>query len=144
MEGKTDKFRSRRPAGKSGSMPPAPAPPAGPPPLWFGLAAGGFIGVLISTSAAVGMYWLGALEVNLDALRPSAEPTSEATEVQEPVLEATGTSTAFSVIVSTPTPEPTETETPQPTPDWAATATDACGAFMDEFPGTPCPSPFAP
>lgn len=36
---------------------------------------------------------------------------------------------------------PPPTATPTPTPDIAATATAACEAFLDDFPGTPCPSP---
>jgi hypothetical protein len=142
---KTDKFKPR-PARTTGPAVPsaAPPPPPPPPPLWFGLVVGGFIGALGTTSLAVGMYWMGVLDVNVDALWPTEEPVAEVTETPEPLADLDGSATAVSVIVNTPTTGPTETETPMPTQDWAATATDACGAFMDEFPGTPCPSPVSP
>lgn len=43
------------------------------------------------------------------------------------------------VLVITVTPSRTPTETTTPTPDIPATATAACEAFADQFPGTPCP-----
>ena len=42
------------------------------------------------------------------------------------------------LLIVTATPEPTAT------PDAGATATAACGDFLSQFPGTPCPSPVGP
>jgi hypothetical protein len=45
--------------------------------------------------------------------------------------------------VITATIAPTSTPTDTPTPDLLATATAACEAFSEQFPGTPCPPPEA-
>jgi hypothetical protein len=139
MVDKTGKYKKR-----SVKKPEKSSPAPSPPPLWFGLVVGGFVGVILTTGLAVGLYWMGFLEVNVVALLPGEEPMMSETPDPDAV-EATATDTAFSVIItSEATEEPTEeteTATPSPTMNWDATATAACGVFMDEFPGTPCPSP---
>ncbi|MBN1266774.1 MAG: hypothetical protein JXA25_14855 [Anaerolineales bacterium] len=139
MVDKTDKFKPRV---QKRLVTSSPAP--SPPPLWFGLVVGGFIGVILTTSLAVGLYWMGFLEVNVVALLPTVDPLVSETVTPEAAAAGTATVTPFSVILTTEATEEPETATPSPTMNFNATATAACGVFMDEFPGTPCPSPIAP
>lgn len=95
-----------------------------------------FMGAIVAVSAIMGAIEFNFLHIDTVAtgiatVTPSAPIENEMdTVLSEPLTV---------ILPVTATPTPTETATATITPDFAATATSACGDFLEQFPGTPCP-----
>ena len=78
-----------------------------------------------------GLYFFGYITI----LDEGLQSTVHITEVKIPICptcEPEPMSKEPEVTIVTPTLSPT--------PDYGATATEACGSFNEQFPGTPCPT----
>ncbi len=94
------------------------------------LVIGVLIGLVLSFLVAYGLLAFGYLSIG-QPVCPRAEGICPPTlQVAPPVCP-----TCEVIFVTVPP----STETPSPTPDIGATATAACAAFRQQFPGTPCP-----
>lgn len=93
------------------------------------LLIGILMGMVIVGTLWYGLYFFGYISILGEELPSSVQIT----EVKVPVCPTCGpTPTERNILVVTPTLTPTSS--------FGATATAACGSFLERFPGTPCPT----
>jgi len=105
------------------------------------LLGGFFIGVSFMGSIGAGLAIMGIIEFNFPQIETIATefPTVTPSDLVENDIVDVLSEPLTVILPSTETQTPTETATATSTPDFAATATSACGDFLEQFPGTPCP-----
>jgi hypothetical protein len=92
------------------------------------LLIGVLMGMVIMGLLGYGLYFFGYINVPGEGV----SSTVHVTEVKIPVCATSeAISTEPNILILTPTLEPTS--------DFGPTATAACGSFLEQFPGTPCP-----